>query len=623
MTFDNLKVAMHLNESEQPSLTMAFYMIQNLIKDMETEAGMKFKDIDMGNTDEFPILLAGQCRMIKSVYKSSADTLTRNRDRLEKLDGELTDIQKTLDEDADIGEQIIAKEKERQNLQQQWEKLLQDKQEYEQIDKECKRLESDIRKMENIDIRQRKKEAEELNKQYQSYGKKQRELTEKISSLEREIEKLKVDNAGLINTLTEKHQSYKELESKKQKYGDTLSQLDRILPELTKDVENKQNILYARTAEKDNLEKRKETLERQITVRTEEYNRFYHEHIEPMEQGSEALERKIVAQEQEKQKLLNHYQQLQNDYKKNLADIEVLPDSIRKLQSDISTMNSQYEELISQNRKLNNGYQKLSQDIIRKQNENLTLSMEKIPELQGRLKQIEADKKENQWQLDKINKDIENVQRDTQLLARKIEESHTVQIQKERELSELRTKYDINSEEIAKLEKQLQELKGGTNKEKVEMRRNQLEEEVAKFKKLQRECDELTEKCRTTKRDIQAEQERKETLSKSKEDYENQLEKYRYATRQLQQYQTKEFQIKFRTVKDKVDLTYDIKNRMEHASEKLSKIASREKFQMGREWESIFTCMQIINEYVTYVQNNILEETKKFFDSENHYGYCH
>ena len=124
MTFDNLKVAMHLNESEQPSLTMAFYMIQNLIKDMETEAGMKFKDIDMGNTDEFPILLAGQCRMIKSVYKSSADTLTRNHDRLEKLDGELTDIQKTLDEDADIGEQIIAKEKERQNLQQQWDYVI-------------------------------------------------------------------------------------------------------------------------------------------------------------------------------------------------------------------------------------------------------------------------------------------------------------------------------------------------------------------------------------------------------------------------------------------------------------------------------------------------------------------
>ncbi len=127
MTFDNLEVSVHLNKSEPPSLTMAFYMIQNLIKDVETAAGTKFKNVDMGNSDEFPVLLAGQCRMIKAVYESNAEHITRNQDRLAQLSGVLSDIQRELDQGADISKKICEKEKEYEDILQKSKKLLEDK----------------------------------------------------------------------------------------------------------------------------------------------------------------------------------------------------------------------------------------------------------------------------------------------------------------------------------------------------------------------------------------------------------------------------------------------------------------------------------------------------------------
>ena len=127
MNFENLEVSVHLNKAEPPSLTMAFYMIQNLIKDVETAAGTKFKNADVGNSDEFPVLLAWQCRMIKSVYESNIGNITRNQDRLAQLDNTLSEIQKELDQSADISKRICEKEKEYEDILQKSKKLLEDK----------------------------------------------------------------------------------------------------------------------------------------------------------------------------------------------------------------------------------------------------------------------------------------------------------------------------------------------------------------------------------------------------------------------------------------------------------------------------------------------------------------
>ena len=619
MNFDNLKVAIHLNETEQPSLTMAFYMIQNLIKDMETEAGMKFKDIDMGNTEEFPILLAGQCRMIKSVYKSSSDELVRNRDRLEQLNGELIDIQKRLDEDADIGKQILKREKEHQLLQQQWEKLLLDKKEYEQIDQVCRKLESDIRKMENIDIRQRKKEEEELNGQYQGYVKEQRELMEKISDLQKAIEKLNADNSTLINDLTEKQRIYTELDGKKKSYSDSLSDIDKKLPTLKREVDEKQTTLSARTVEKDNLEKTKAVLDSKITAKQEEYNQYYHENIEPLQRECSILEEKIAGQENEKKRLTDTQNELHNRHQKLLSDIAKLPDNIRQLQNDISGMNSQYTVFESQRNDFQKKYKKLSEQVAQIQSETITLSKNDIPRVEELLRIATIDNNDKHEKLNRINQNIEDTKKETLAIEQFVQESTALLMQKKRELSDLRTKYDINSEEIAKLEKQLDELKGRTSKEKVEMLRNQLTADVEELKKLEKEYSELTKQCRKKERDIQTEKETVDKLRENKEDYEHQLEECRYATERLQRFQTKEFQAEFERVRDKVNFTYDIKSKMEHASEKLNRIVGKEKFRIGREWEGIFDYLQIINDYINDMQKKVLEETKKFFASENNF----
>ena len=60
MNFENLMAAIKANGEEAPSLTLAFHLIQSVVKDIEQESGQKFKNVDIGDEYEYTGLLGGQ-----------------------------------------------------------------------------------------------------------------------------------------------------------------------------------------------------------------------------------------------------------------------------------------------------------------------------------------------------------------------------------------------------------------------------------------------------------------------------------------------------------------------------------------------------------------------------------
>ena len=90
MIFENLEVAIKLNEEEPPSLCLAFYLIQSIVKDIEKQSGMKFRYTDIGNQNEYTALLGNQLRTILGVYEATSSHIIGNTDKIEKLKNKLT-----------------------------------------------------------------------------------------------------------------------------------------------------------------------------------------------------------------------------------------------------------------------------------------------------------------------------------------------------------------------------------------------------------------------------------------------------------------------------------------------------------------------------------------------------
>lgn len=614
MTFDNLEVSVHLNKSEPPSLTMAFYMIQNLIKDIETAAGTKFKNVDMGNSDEFPVLLAGQCRMIKAVYESNAENITRNQDRLAQLNGVLSDIQKELDRSADISKDICEKEKEYEDMLGRRKKLLEDKEKYEELSRECSRLSADVEKMEHYDISAKEEEAERLREKYRSFDIKKRSLSEELVAVEADVNSLDDDISELSEKLSEKQGRKSELEAIRESLEKELANTERTIPEAERDVEEKQKKLSDLNTKMNALKSDKEALTSQISLKQEEYNAFYRENLEPLQEENDSITFKINNAENERKNLAESLDTLKNRYSGLLEEISSLQEEISEIKS--STGSKEAQKLIFEGQRAE--YQKQYDDIngqtAKIQSETLELSTVRIPQAQELLKLTQTSNEEKQKTLDSIGAKTDAAVKESAVIEKKIKDNDAMLSKKTRELSELRAKYYVNSEEVSRLERQLEELKGKTDKEKTATLRSQLESDIEELKRLEEEEKSLTEECGKIRNDIQEENQTVEKLRRNKSDYEIKYKEVRSSLEELKYLQTEEFISRFERVRDRAYWINSMKNRLSLASEKLSRaVGNRDGFKTDGSWSEISADLQEIDSYISGIQNNILEDAKKIF----------
>ena len=614
MTFDNLEVSVHLNKSEPPSLTMAFYMIQNLIKDVETAAGTKFKNVDMGNSDEFPVLLAGQCRMIKAVYESNAEHITRNQDRLAQLSGVLSDIQRELDQGADISQKICEKEKEYEDILQKSKKLLEDKKKYEELSQECDRLSADVEKMEHYDITAKEKEAERLREKYRSFDVKKRNLSEELAAVEADVSSLDEDISRLSEKLSEKQGRKSELEAIKESLEKELANTESTIPGAENEVDEKKKKLSGLNAKMNALQSERENLESQISSKQEEYNKFYNENTKPLQEEYDGITSKINNAENEKNQLAESLDALKKHYSGLLETISSLQVEISETKSNTDSKEAQRLIFEGQKAEYQKQYDEINGQTAKIQSETLELSTVRIPQAQELLNLTQKSNGEKQAKLDGIASKIDSAVKESAVIEKKIKDNDAMLSKKTRELSELRAKYYVNSEEVSRLERQLEELKGKTDKEKTATLRGQLESDIEELKKLEEEEKTLTEECGKIRNDIQEENQTVEKLRRNKSDYETKYKEVRSSLEELRYLQTEEFISRFERVRDRAYWINSMKNRLSLASEKLSRaVGNRDSFNTDGSWSEISADLQEIDSYISGIQNNILDDAKKIF----------
>ena len=204
MRFDNLEVAIHLNSDEPPSLTLAFYIIQSLVRDIEAASGNKFKNVDIGDPDEFPNLLANQCRTIRTVYENNAEQLSGNQKRLSELNDKLSGIQSELEKLSKLTSELRTvkkalgeKQQEYDDLEAEYSSLMQQQKDYLALCEECENLIADIEKLKNYDLVSKNKEKVRLEEEYNASDSKKRELNDQLNQLESEKKAIMEENSGL------------------------------------------------------------------------------------------------------------------------------------------------------------------------------------------------------------------------------------------------------------------------------------------------------------------------------------------------------------------------------------------------------------------------------------------
>lgn len=614
MNFENLKVAVNLNKSEPPSLSMAFHMIQSLIKDIETESGTKFKNVVLGDMDQFPVLLAGQCRMLKSVYENSVDLLTRNQDRLAELNNCLSKIQGELDQNSNLSQEIAEKETEYQSMQKQKQQLLNDKDRYEKLSEQYNKLLTDIESIGHHDVNAKEKEVQELQTRYDDLFSQDNELNQKIKKLKSDIALLETDLSAKENEKGELEKKKNDLDTDLTEVKKAITGFNEIIPDLNTEVQEKQKQCDALIIEKQNLEQQKDELVIQLTAKQEEYNKFYREFIEPLQKNIDDLTIKVNKQNDEKKNCQDRKNKLQNQSQTNLTDIANLQQNISDINTKISEQNTLKSSYEIQKDQLDRNLNDISSQALGVQKEIFKLENDDIPNAKKALETSLDFKKAKQAELNKINTDTNSTNNDIASIKQNIETDNQTLKQKKQDLSELRTKHNVNSEEISKLESQLEELKGKTDKEKVETLRNQLERDIEELKKLREEEKSLTIECGNFQKSIKDESDTVNKLKNNKLNYEKQTSEVERSVKELEYFNTEEFFREFNRVKGRIALINNMKEKLFCVSDKLAKVVCNKKeFDLHNDWSRISADLQEIDSYISGVQKNILDEVKKFF----------
>lgn len=583
MRFDNLEVALRLNEDESPSLTLAFYVIQSLVKDIETASGTKFKNADIGDEDEFPSLLANQCRTVRTVYEANSDKLTFNQKRLEELVHKLDEIQEKLS-DAEKKDQearklesdLTEKEKELEALEERFRTLEENRLKYEELCEKCDGLRSDIDSMKDYDINEKQKELENLKKDYDKSDVIKRQLIEQLSALNSSNEELSSE----LESLKKANQSAAE---SKEKLTNQISELKALNVALDSEIDALSKECSAHLTIRTELEKKKQeallqktSLEKTNNEKGREYREYYEKNILPIENDIANLDRMILQQEQQKAEIQAEKDILDKRYTEILMTISRLQKEKPEVETQIADREGQYQKSLLDREKLD---QKNKASL--KRLSDLQDEIEKINEASGQLESqliphaletLEAAKNKNGLltdELEKISGEMMEYDRKAALLQEKIDANNLLLEQRRINLDNLRTKHKVSSDEITKLEEQLEELKGKTDREAVATMRDQLKRDIEEYKALQEESRRLDQECAQTRKRCEAAAQNIEKLKTSKEAF----EKDRIRTEKLQDelayFDGEEFRNECLLLRHKFELLIEVKNKLIMSSKKL------------------------------------------------------
>lgn len=587
MNFDNLKMAIELNQNEMPSLTLAFYMIQSIVKDMEQESGGKdFRSIDIGNIDEYTGLLGNQLRVLLRTYQSTVTHIQGNLTKLERLQQDLMQVQndlKTL-EDAIASIQVTqteleAKKGQEKVLQQALEQRQQLQTDYDALCRECEQLQEQIEAMEHYDLAEKTKERDEWQKKYDAFD-------QQVISLNQEIQHLTTALNHIQTQKASAEAQRNDLETQSQNVTEQLNTLQNRINELTISITQTNASIDDLQGEKRRLEdtyhqaqQTAEAAKKEQVQLSDEYNHFHMSVLAPLEKKNDSLRQLLAGKEQEKAKLAetshtleerNH--QLLIEIANLQSDIVALNKSIQERSNAKEPLEQEKKEKLESLRRISEELESIQQEIASVKKNIRRLEEDVIPQSHITLQNVQQDHETIHGSYQTLLETIEELNRNIDELNTQYQSGSTERQHKQNELDELRQKLTANHQEIERLNAVLEELKGKTDPEKVIALKKNLEQEIETYHQLLEDQTAYDKECQQKRTDNDKSRQIIVQLQSTIDQYEEDKKRLDKKLTVLQQVNDPSFEKKAQLIKERVRIASQIKESLEECSAKIKKV---------------------------------------------------
>ncbi len=585
MIFENLEVAIKLNEEEPPSLCLAFYLIQSIVKDIEKQSGMKFRYTDIGNQNEYTALLGNQLRTILGVYEATSSHIIGNTDKIEKLKNKLTladesisRIDQQIEELKGLEKQLEDKNSEYKELEEKLKKRKETQAEYQKLCKDADELRAEIESMKNYDIVDKEKEIKSLQAQYDNFDNKVIRKTETIHKLNQQLEELKTQSSGL----EEQHKNLsEELEQSEKKNNETsaaiaglkakLEDTDREIQSLTAQ-QKELNVKYeAAKAQKEELEKENAQI-------SDDYREFFENKLRPISDKNEEIKAMVNNQEEAMNSITRENSELQTKYNQMLSETSDLQSEKTKLEKDIQNKSVLIDGLKERKKQLDAESKEAGEKLSGVQNDldsvfSATENFKKylIPQAENQLAAAKKEQAEQQDKFNGISRDIKETEAQTEQLRTACDESTNTLKEKRSKLEDLQSVLSSNDIEIESLKKKLVELKGKTSRESLQAIKRQLANEIEEYESLLAERFRLENECKEKSERNEKDRNAIQKLTESKNQYDTDRKKLDKRLEELRFINNEQFKSKAVIINDKLQLVMKIKDSLDKSSKKLRK----------------------------------------------------
>lgn len=526
MDFKRIRSSLDINSKENPSIFMALCLMETLLADFQEETGKDISELDIGD-ETLSLKLTLIYRNLKKIYDNNKDSFTRGVSRLEKMISEADDIEQELNSISVEVEKLSALKKAAEEKRAAYELAKKQKLEYDSLTEEIRVIESRIREYEGCN-------PENLKGQMQTKASELEALEGDMSNLVAQID----DYNSKISSLTE-GKNKKEIEL--QMLSEELSLLSKSNEDITNEIElypERKRKLLEDTALKKN----------QLHDLQEELDEYYSRESMPLESEIQVINERISKARAEAELKGDDIKKLEEQYKQLVINLDSKNKEIAKLSGECESRSALFAAKSNEFQAIQNTWFEVNanyKNLIKTMDERILeiedYSSNKIPEAQKSIDENTATRDALIKKLSALYEEKDSLAENVVKIEENIKPLET-EVERLTDLkSALTADYGNKSNQIKKLEAELEELTGKTDVEKLNNYEIQLKKNIDSLNNVEIECTRLEKEIEECKASIEGAMLRKKQAEDQKKKLDDSMADLQAVNDSLAAYDTPEF----------------------------------------------------------------------------------
>lgn len=522
MEFPRLNSSLALSASEQPTIYLALCLVESLFKDLEDTVGGDLSTAPTGD-ETLPTKMVWLSRKLQKIYTANSDALQRNRSRLDEM------MQKLADSDAVL--QSLAEQEERlQRLRAEKDDMVQAEAKAERCKAACDALAQEIKQAQDAlaaqeaelsrlsEVKQHLLSAADAGKdrvaQAQSALAEFRAQT--LAPLARELTDAQAELDALRQEKTAQEEILLQLGAQKEALQKEQAEADRCraaCEETQRERAQLRDAIAAQEAQLKQLSEEKERLLLEVAYGTDRIAQAQQslddvqsKELAPLAQQLSALQEELDARQQSKAAQLAQIEQLGRQRENAIRELALLmpkldhaQEALKQKQEDLAAQKQRLDAVEQEKASVEAQVSERTELLGTIQTEILTLKNTTLPEEQAHIDDAVKRKAALQQALSALSQELETLSQELPTLEQAHETLRASLAQKQEEYAECKASYAEQSSELTALQKQLDELRGKSDRQTLRKLQAQLHADIAQMQQLEQDCQAAEQELRDGK----------------------------------------------------------------------------------------------------------------------------